>query len=335
MSVKNKIKSLLRPSYRFFKDRHNLITGSIYDFHRFLKYGGWKQNMYETSQRNYFSMLIYHGLEKSMSYKQRELGHGWRNAEILVTNLKIAQKTRDIDYHDKASKQILEKFISLPENINIARSKEIKAFLEQLDFTSDDEHGIKHLSLADFHKGRLENPEDFFFSRYTLREFRTKTVSDEKIEYAIKLATKTPSVCNRQHWHVYHTNDPKVRDLALELQNGNSHFGHKIPNLMIITTDLKAFYGPHERYQPWIDGGMFAMSLIYTFHSIGIASCVLNWSQLPKNDRLLRKRLNISPEHTIISYLAIGYPDKDNIVCSSKRKNYKSFIKKLESNNKK
>ena len=50
--------------------------------------------------------------------------------------------------------------------------------------------------------------------------------------------------------------------------------------LLIIAMDLKAFVPAHERYQHWIDGGMFSMSIIYALHSLGLSSCCLNWSKL-------------------------------------------------------
>jgi nitroreductase len=72
------------------------------------------------------------------------------------------------------------------------------------------------------------------------------------------------------------------------------------------------------------------MSLIYAFHSIGVATCALNWSAKPKNDLELRKKLNIEDNHTIIMVLAVGYPDKVNKVCASTRRPVKEVYRELE-----
>jgi nitroreductase len=72
------------------------------------------------------------------------------------------------------------------------------------------------------------------------------------------------------------------------------------------------------------------MSIIYALHSLGIASCCLNWSQLPKNDLRFRHSLEIKNNHTVIMMLAIGYPDENNNVCVSARRPFNEVFTKLE-----
>lgn len=320
------IRPYIRNIYRIFDG----LKGFIYDFGRFLFYSGWRENLNDKEIRNYNSVMVYHGLEKSLSYKNRNPKSGWRNAETILIQLEIASSIGTYGYHDKAAKQLLMKFLELPANIHLNRSKEIKSKLKLMDFESQDIHGAKEHSENDYKKGILENPEDFFFSRYSLREFKNETVADDLIERAFNLAMKTPSVCNRQAWHVYHSKDNKTIKEVLKHQNGNKPFGQEIQNLVIVTTDLKAFFAGSEHYQHWIDGGLISMSLMYAFHSLGIASCALNWSQSPKADKNLRKIVNIQPHHTIIMMLAIGYPDIDNKVCVSARRPTQEVFSKLE-----
>ena len=141
---------------------------------------------------------------------------------------------------------------------------------------------------------------------------------------------KTPSVCNRQEWNVYHSNDKKVVKEVLQYQNGNKPFGDKAENLLVITTDLKAFFAGAEHYQHWIDGGLFSMSLMYAFHSLGIASCPLNWSQTPSKDRALRKAMNLKNNHTVIMMMIFGYPDETNRICSSSRRPAEEILSKIK-----
>ena len=317
----------------FIRHIYKILTGLLgfmYDYKRFLAYGGWPENMNDMERRNYQQVYYYHRLEKSLSFKNRNPSSGWKDVSNLFYLLKIAKKSGSIGYHDKASKQIIEKFIELPENINLEASQQLKVELEKFDFNSNDNHGAMDYSLNDFNKGRLERPEDFFLTRYSLREFQDKVVSDEMIHRAVRLAMKTPSVCNRQAWHIYHTRDKEVKNSVLRYQNGNRSFGENIPNLLIVTTDLKGFFSAPERYQHWIDGGLLSMSLMYAFHALGMASCALNWSQSPKNDKLLRKIVNIKPDHTIIMIMAVGYPDKNNRVCVSARRPFEEIYSTLE-----
>lgn len=310
------IRPYLRGGYRLL----NGLRGFIYDFGRFCKYSGWNGSLDDFEHRNYNAAMVYHGLEKSLSYKKRSPNSGWRNALELKDMVIKANLTQRAGYHDKAAKVVLDDFLGLPENAENDKRLLIESGLQDIQFESPDKHGALEYSGMNFKRGILKDPESFFLSRYSLREFKEEIVPKTIIERAVRLAMKTPSVCNRQPWAVYHTSESDVKKLALGFQSGNRPFGDKIPNLMVVTTDLKAFFAGSEHYQHWIDGGLFSMSVIYALHALGVASCALNWSQDPKVDRDLRKALNIKPNHTIIMMIAIGYPDEQNRVCASARR---------------
>jgi nitroreductase len=316
MQLWKRIRPYIRIIYRFLYALKNFG----YDFKRFYLYSGWKENLKDVDERSYKLAMVYHGLEKSLSYKKRKPDSGWKNAYEILNILEISNKSNTIGFHDKAGKFVLEEFINLDENINSQKSIEIRNRLKLLKFNSIFMHGYKNYSKEDFRKGLLENPENFFLSRYSLREFNDSIVSEEKIQHAIQLAMKTPSACNRQAWHIYHTSQQKIKNQILEFQSGNKPFGEKIPNLLVITSDIKAFFSAEEHYQHWIDGGMLSMSIIYALHSLGIASCPLNWSQSSEKDKKFREEINIKDNHTIIMLLAVGYPDEDNKVCISERR---------------
>jgi len=315
--MKNMLRTYLRHVYRVFSG----ISGFMYDITRFIRYSGWRSNMRDLEQRNYTMAMVYHGLEKSLSYKERNESSGWKNAFEILRLLRIANKTKMFGYHDKASMHVLEQFISLPENLYKEDSAQIRKEIESYGIAKDNKmYGSMEYSSDDYSKGVLKSPEDFFYSRYSLRQFKDEVVSDEVIQRAVRLAMKTPSVCNRQAWGIYHTSDMETKNVVLSYQQGNKPFGEHIPNLMVVATDLKAFFAGSEHYQHWIDGGLLSMSLLYAFHSLGLATCPLNWSQTPENDKKLRASVNIKPNHTVIMLIAIGYPDTNNKVCASGRR---------------
>lgn len=304
--------------------------GFLYDFVRFLKYAGWPGSPSRKNQRDYALVMLYHGLEKSLSYKVRNPSSGWRNANEVLELVEIAHVRGEIGDVDLAAIKVLEKFISLPGNERDVRSEEIGNRLAAIKIDSQDEHGAFDYSKRDFARGTLQSPEGFFFSRYSLREFKDEIVSDDVIERAVSLAMKTPSVCNRQAWAVYNVTDELARKVVLSHQNGNKPFGDKVPKILVIAADLKAFFTGSEHYQHWIDGGLFAMSLMYAFHSLGLATCPLNWSQTPAVDKSLRKKVSIKDSHTIIMVMAVGYPDEHNKVCVSARRQLKEVLFDLE-----
>jgi len=316
----------IRPFGRVVRALH----GFWYSFLRYFSYAGWRSDMVDVEQRNYNAAKIYHSLEKSMSFKNRKKGSGWADAYALLELLKVANRTGELGYHDRAACRLLSSFVELDGNSETDHAYHIRTELSKFDFSSVDDHGMMAYAAADFRCGVLESPESFFLSRYSLREFKNEAVTLDVIERAVKLAMKTPSVCNRQAWHVYHTTDSSVKEAALKYQAGNRGFGDRIPNLMVITTDLKAFMPGQEHYQHWIDGGLFSMSLIYALHSLGVASCCLNWSQSPANDRLLRTLVDIKPHHTVVMLLAVGWPDEQNNVCISARRPLKEVYSELK-----
>lgn len=320
----------IRPFFRSFYRLSSAFNGFFYDFKRFFFYSGWKENLKDNQVRNYNSAMVYHGLEKSLSYKKRNPNSGWANAEKILHRLSVANENKELGYHDKAAKDVLFQFLNLPENKSLDRSKRMLLELEKMVFQSNDLHGALHYSINNYEKGILEVPEDFFFSRYSLREFSKEVVPNSTIKRAVHLAMKTPSVCNRQAWHIFHSSEEEVIQKALSYQSGNRPFGKEVKNLMIITTDLKAFFAGSEHYQHWIDGGMMSMSIIYALHSLGVASCPLNWSQTPQADKALRKALKIENNQTVIMMIAVGYPEKSNIVCRSSRRPFDEVFSKLE-----
>ena len=305
------------------------LFGFLYDIKRYIAYGGWRSDMKNINQRNYHTVKVYHSLEKSMSFKNQKKGSGWRDVNTLLDLLKAAKASGNIGYHDKAAKSLLTTFIEQKMKTEPERAEKAKQALLQYDFESPDSHGIKTFSNMEFNKGKLDSPESFFFSRFSLREFKNKIISEDVVKRAVTLAMKSPSVCNRQEWHVYHATDQKIKNNILKYQQGNRGFGDRVPNVFIVTIDLNAFMPGQEHYQHWIDGGLFSMSLIYALHSLGIASCCLNWSAAPKNDKLLRSIVPIKPHHTVMMMIAAGYPDADNNVCLSTRRPLEEVYTKL------
>jgi nitroreductase len=98
-----------------------------------------------------------------------------------------------------------------------------------------------------------------------------------------------------------------VRD-ALKIQGGAAGFADQIPTVLVISTELCNFQSEGERYQGWIDGGLFAMSVIYALHSLGLVTCCLNWSKNEKVDLEFKARFEIPGSESIIMLLSVGHP---------------------------
>jgi nitroreductase len=162
--------------------------------------------------------------------------------------------------------------------------------------------------------------ERFFGGRSSVRDFDETLVQPDAIRDAVRLALNSPSVCNRQAWRVdsYHS-QPLIGNI-LALQNGNRGFTDQIPCVLVVSVDLQLFSGSAERNQRWIDGGLFAMSLVWALHSAGIASCMLNWSMSNRATKRLRSVAGLPAHYDVITLIAVGYAPSQYRVARSPRR---------------
>ena len=137
---------------------------------------------------------------------------------------------------------------------------------------------------------------------------------------AVRMARKTPSVCNRQSWKVYAYSDPVLLEKVVECQKGNSGFGDQIKAILVVTSNTETFFSIGERNQCWIDGGMFSMSLVYSLHSLGLGSICLNWSVEKATDENLHQVASIPDSEAVIMMIGIGFLPKTLRVAQSHRK---------------
>ena len=324
MSIARRIKVALRPL------RHVVWAafGFTYDCSRFVRYGGWRSRG-DSRKRDYKAVKIYHRMEKSLSFRQRRANSGWAAATDLVHLLdRDGADAAALGYHETVGIKVLRDFVACSDGDGDA-ARHVNEFLEKTRLCSA-EGGVVELTADQLLAGRLDDPERFFLSRHSVRDFRPDPVPHELLKRALTLAMKAPSVCNRQAWHVYHMDQRASIDRALALQDGNRGFGHEVQCLLIITADLSAFHTHGERFQHWIDGGMFAMSLSLSLHSLGLASCCLNWSRGARDDRRLRKAVPLDGAHTVITMMAVGYASDHLKVCYSARRPVQSILTYLD-----
>ncbi|WP_395396232.1 nitroreductase family protein (plasmid) [Novosphingobium sp. BL-8A] len=147
-------------------------------------------------------------------------------------------------------------------------------------------------------------------SRRSTRDFASRPVDLTLLERAATVAQLSPSACNRQPWHLHLYDDPEAIKAMLALQNGNSGFGHTVPLLAVITSDMASFFDSSERMQPVLDGGLFLMTLLLALEAQGLATCCLNWCVDPATDKKGHRIGAIPEQEKILTFLAIGYREE-------------------------
>ncbi|MEW5744470.1 MAG: nitroreductase family protein [Nitrospirota bacterium] len=270
----------------------------------------------------------YHVIEKGLSLKEPRLMFGKDIIESLFLLLRC-YKNKGYDQNRFAFQtavSVLWEYIRFHEKHNC----ELKEMRERLQEASANLCQGSGGALAMVRKEVLHNCsvdfDSFARSRYSIRNFSDEDVPVELIYRAVAIAQKAPSSCNRQPVKVYIIRDERVKAEVLNLQTGNRGFGYLAKNLLIVTADLHAFNGVHERNQSFIDGGMFAMSLLYALHHVGLASCALNWGVTKEKDVIIRRIVGISSSENIVLIIAVGhYPELFSVAVSS-RKNLEEIV---------
>jgi nitroreductase len=272
-----------------------------------------------------------HRIEKGLSLPQPRLRFGEAVINRLVDNLLLfkcqygtvepfyygvgALKEYKL-FHQMASCQLSERVLTKIALIPVADFNHNECERSGVQQVT----GLGEVNLAGF------SFKEFCKSRHSCRNFSGELVDISVIESAINLSITAPSVCNRQHWFVsVLTGDLKNKMLAL--QNGNIGFTENIPHIAVISSDISAFYTPDERNQMYTDGGIFAMNLMYAFHSLGLGSCALNWCASAITELKL-KRLNvISKSHQVILIVAFGNRNENGVFAKSPRMPSGQFYK--------
>lgn len=181
--------------------------------------------------------------------------------------------------------------------------------------------GVRQMVCRDLFESKDAPFGAFVRSRVSSRHFDPdKGVEPGLIDEAVRLAICSPSVCNRQGWRVHCLTETAEIKAALSHQNGNRGFGERIRCLLIVTADLTVFDGVIERYQYWIDGGMFSMTLLLSLHHAGLGTVPLNWSALPSTDRGLRKDIDFPESESVIMMIGVGHPVGECLVPISSRR---------------
>lgn len=291
-----------------------ILGDYAYDWRRYIKW--WHGVGIDTlqGQRQRALLKAYHGVEKGLSLRDARPGFGQEKIKYLIRQ--IDEWERAYGLNDVASDAVAS--LRAYHTFNEAHGVYIPWLDTWLQSKTLPERngGTKPVTKQDILSARSGTDKAFFDSRYSLRQFGSEPVPMSGIRQAIEMAQKTPSVCNRQGTRAYCFENAMD---ALQYQPGNRGFGHLASRALVITADLQAFSGSGERNQAWIDGGMFAMSVLYCLHALGYGTCPLAWSQKAKEDKRVREALNIPESEVIIMMIAVGtLPDEFAVAVSQR-----------------
>lgn len=325
--LKKLLRRILPNSFAHALKRIILLKSSVryytYDARRFLRYSTTMDIPADFENLEATIIAHCHVIEKGMVLKETELGYGKEVVESLLRLLDrymsenyptsnisfiaaVSSLQEYVRFHEKNNYDVVDlksriNEFSIPENCALGGTTELKRD-EILRYAKMDFNGFSQ-------------------NRFSIRNFTGDPVDLSLLKKAIRIAQKTPSVCNRQSSRVYIIQDEKLKNAVLACQKGHRGFGHLADKILIITSDLRSFCGIHERNQPFIDAGMFGMSLLYGLHYVGLGACALNWSVEKDIDRKLKKAEEVGDSEVIVFMIAVGnIPEMVKVAKSARKK---------------
>jgi len=306
-----------------------------YDFNRFTKWSSADGIIKNQDNLKASITMGYHRIEKGLALKNPKPGFGSWFIPGLIKDLDHYQQSFGSDETVQIALNTLNSYYEFNREHDLKQNN-IQTSVHELqnnlppDQERTQQGGILYITKNDILGSSCIDLRSFFESRHSIRQFTSEEVKMNLIEQAVGIARYSPSVCNRQTSKVYmYSRSEKTREV-LSYQNGNRGFGDQADKILIVTSDLKSYSSIGERNQCWIDGGMFAMSLIYALHSLGLGTCCLNWSVEKELDQQLKKVTGISDSESILMMIAVGHlPDNLKITQSPRKSVQELLVEKL------
>ena len=286
--------------------------GIVYDALRFRRHA-WLQRVRSDASREARMLADAHFLEYGMALREARPGFGLARAARLAGDLLdggVQGAAGGIGLATLRAWAAFNAATGMPAVVERALALAVPAC---------DGAGTETVTAGEI---RRVAPADFLAfarSRHSLRQFARGPVPEAAIRRAVAAAQEAPSSCNRQTCTAHVWTDPALIDRVRRLQAGNRTFGHELGGIAAITSDLRHWEHAGERYQPWVDGGLFAMTLCYALHAEGLGTCFLNWSVTPEVDRALRAEIGLDDGQLVIVLLGFGLMPDRATVCASPR----------------
>ncbi|MBW3082611.1 nitroreductase family protein [Bifidobacterium phasiani] len=310
---------------RTLKARYLLALGLHYQGKRFFRSYA-KESSTSLSCLQTRTVFYAHQIEKGLSHKDFRYGFG----RTALTNLSFAMKrlenvvpdARQNDNSYRVALATIHEYIQRHRqakydltNIKCIFTPEIWCEAEQYEGTQGGSYAIDVAVKKD---NKFKTFKQLAESRHAVREYSEEPVTVSQIHEAVNLARTAPSVCNRQPARVHVTFDSRIITEALNIQGGFRGYATP-PALILVTADNQAFLYPSERNEGFVDGGLFAMQLLMSLESVGLAACPLNTMMDGKSEQATRALMHVPDTEFLVMYIAVGhFPNTINL-CRSTR----------------
>ena len=247
----------------------------------------------DKEKMEYILLRENHVIEKGMSMRHPRQGFGQAKVLTLIDRLKryyklYGHEDKRFMYYPMAT---IKAYISYhqKDQVDITAIQNLYLQLCQETGITDDQltmsAGIEIMQGKELELQAKKDFSSLLYNRHSIRYFKDEAPSIQQIEQALRLASRTPSACNR----------------------------------IIVTADMKGFLA-HEPFQCYIDGGMYAQNLINALHYVGLGSIPLSCGFMSGKLLGIQKRFSIPKNEVMIVIIGTGIIYKKKKIAISTRK---------------
>ncbi len=277
-----------------------------------------------SAETNLISALVinYHVLEKGLTMPNFRLGFGQEKVLNLINDI---EKYKELDFNTnniqfRRAISVVGEYINIHKENNFKLSDNLSIAIKNFVTNNNiEEEKQQQFTIEEYFSAREENFKDFSNSRHSVRDFSDKEIPLSVMQKVVDLCNNTPTPCNRQPNNVYVVENKDLMNKILKMQGGTRGFGHLANKLLIITSNVTVYSGIREAFEAAKSGGMYAMNLLYSLHYHGIGACTLEWGLMPKEEKFIRKAVNIPNNEELVLMILCGYPSDSFKLANSHR----------------
>lgn len=322
-ALKQKLKGLIPRSIMYRYYLHSAQKAVLPDLKRRVYDKVYNDSEVERLKRDL--TLQYHIVEKGLTMPEPRPGFGrlvvLKLCDLVMTYDKMQLPTEALEFSQSVS--VLKEYHHFHQSIAFALDAEVSSKLSPIVDGFKNVVGLSQISTSnELYFKNINAPFDIFsHSRYSVRNYSSEEVPVELLLECVELAQKSPSFCNRQPTRVHIVKSADKKQAILDIQNGNRGFGHLAETLIVLTSVISTTKDIHERNENHLNGGMFAMSLLFAMHFKKIAACALNWAVSEDKEVTMRRVLALEPNEIPLLVISCGFaPDNFKVAASPRKK---------------
>ncbi|MFH1453039.1 MAG: nitroreductase family protein [Armatimonadota bacterium] len=166
--------------------------------------------------------------------------------------------------------------------------------------------------------------------RRSVRKFLPQKIEEWKIKQMVEAARLAPSACNIQPWRfIAVTDDNIISEIAEKALGGivANQFAGSAPLIIVLCSDknfvtntLAEAYKGINYHQ--IDTGIAGEHLVLRAQELGIGTCWIGWFK----EKPLKKILNIPSKIKVLSLIAAGYYNEEELPVRAKKKELEEIL---------